>query len=49
MEWPGLTATERIINTEHWFSDVAIGALLGIASGLHVINEENKKKSIFKK
>ena len=35
-----LTATERIVNTEHWFTDVAIGALLGIASGLHVINEE---------
>ncbi len=39
----GLSATERILNNDHWFSDVTLGALLGIASGLHVINEEKKR------
>jgi len=39
----GLAATERLLNNEHWFTDVSLGALLGIAGGLHVINEENKR------
>ncbi len=33
----GFSAAERVINNDHWFSDVTLGALLGIASGLHVI------------
>jgi len=44
----GLSAAERLLNDEHWFSDVTLGALLGIASGLHVISEEktrNKKNN----
>lgn len=39
----GISATERILNNEHWFSDVVLGALLGVASGLHVTNEEAKR------
>lgn len=39
----GISAAERIINNDHWFSDVTLGALLGIASGLHVINGEKKR------
>ncbi|MEE9429900.1 MAG: phosphatase PAP2 family protein [Melioribacteraceae bacterium] len=39
----GLTATQRLLNGEHWFSDVALGTLLGIASGLHVISEEKNR------
>jgi len=40
----GFSAAERIINNDHWFSDVTLGALLGIAGGLHVINEESDRK-----
>ncbi len=40
----GLSATERLINNEHWFSDILLGAALGIVSGIHVINEEAKRK-----
>jgi hypothetical protein len=44
----GLSATERIINSQHWFSDVVIGALVGIAGGIHVLNEESKRKNMEK-
>lgn len=40
-----LSATERLINSQHWFTDVALGALVGIAGGIHVINEEAKRNS----
>lgn len=39
----GLSAAERLINNEHWFTDIALGAFLGIVSGFHVINEEYKR------
>ena len=39
----GLSAIERLINSQHWFTDVVLGALLGIAGGIHVINEEAKR------
>ncbi len=41
----GLSAAERLINSQHWFSDVAIGASLGILSALHVLNSESKRKN----
>jgi len=41
----GLAATERIINNEHWLTDVILGALIGIAGGVHVINEESKREN----
>ena len=41
----GLSATERLINNEHWFSDILLGAALGVVSGIHVINEEAKRKN----
>ncbi|MCP5062744.1 MAG: phosphatase PAP2 family protein [Ignavibacteriae bacterium] len=40
----GLSAAERLLNDKHWFSDVTLGALLGIAGGLHVISEEKNRK-----
>jgi membrane-associated phospholipid phosphatase len=39
-----LTGFSRIYNNQHWFSDVFAGALLGLTSGFHVINEENKRE-----
>lgn len=44
----GLAATERLINSQHWFTDVALGAFVGILGGLHVINEESKRNSSVK-
>lgn len=41
----GLTAVERIINSQHWFSDVLLGSSLGIISALHVLNEEKSRNS----
>ena len=40
-----LTGFSRIYNNQHWFSDVFAGALLGLTSGFHVINEENKRQN----
>jgi membrane-associated phospholipid phosphatase len=42
----GLASAERLINSQHWFSDVVLGALVGIAGGLHVINEEAKREKV---
>jgi len=41
----GLAATERLINSQHWFSDVVLGATLGILSGVHVVNQETKRNN----
>jgi membrane-associated phospholipid phosphatase len=38
-----LTAYARVLNNQHWFSDVVIGALLGLSSGLHVVYNEPKR------
>ena len=40
-----LSAIERLINSQHWFTDVALGALVGIAGGIHVLNEESKRNN----
>lgn len=40
-----LSAVERLINSQHWFTDVTLGALLGIAGGIHVISEEYKREN----
>ncbi len=37
------TAYARVLNNQHWFSDVVIGSLIGISGGLLVVNEENKR------
>ena len=44
----GLAATERLINSEHWFTDIALGALVGIAGGIHVIKQESDRESASK-
>ena len=41
----GLASAERLINSQHWVSDIALGALVGIAGGIHVINEESKRQN----
>lgn len=38
-----LTGFSRIYNNQHWFSDVFVGAILGISSGFFVLNEEKKR------
>ena len=38
-----LTGFSRVYNNQHWFSDVAAGALLGIGSGLFVLNMDEKR------
>lgn len=43
-----LSAIERLINSQHWFTDVTLGALLGIAGGIHVINEQSKRDNNIK-
>jgi membrane-associated phospholipid phosphatase len=40
-----LTGFARIYNNQHWFSDVFVGALLGLTSGFHVINQERKRQN----
>jgi membrane-associated phospholipid phosphatase len=40
-----LTGFARVYNNQHWFSDVIVGALLGLTSGFHVINEEYKRQN----
>lgn len=39
----GLTAYARVLNNQHWFSDVIVGALFGILSGTHVMSQEYKR------
>ncbi len=39
-----LTAYSRVLNNQHWFSDVLIGSAIGIAGGLHV-NYKEKLRS----
>lgn len=38
-----LTATARVINNQHFLSDVFVGALLGFGAGMYVINKENER------
>ncbi|MCB9210794.1 MAG: phosphatase PAP2 family protein [Ignavibacteriales bacterium] len=40
-----LTAYARILNNQHWFSDILMGSLIGISGGIFVINEENNRES----
>jgi membrane-associated phospholipid phosphatase len=35
----------RIYDNQHWFSDIVVGALLGLTAGFHTINEENKREN----
>lgn len=41
----GLTAYARVLNNQHWFSDVVVGALIGIVSGLHVMTREHERNT----
>ncbi|MCF8240600.1 MAG: phosphatase PAP2 family protein [Melioribacteraceae bacterium] len=41
-----LTAYARVLNNQHWFSDVVFGALIGISSGVHVITRERRRLKI---
>ncbi len=40
-----LTATARVINNQHFLSDVVWGALLGFGAGMYVINKEEEIES----
>jgi hypothetical protein len=40
-----LTAYARILNNQHWFSDIVFGSLIGIAGGMFVIHQENNRES----
>ncbi|MBM4161832.1 MAG: phosphatase PAP2 family protein [Ignavibacteria bacterium] len=40
-----LTAIARAHNNQHWFSDVFVGAGLGLVSGLYVIGREHERSS----
>ena len=40
-----LTAYSRVRDNQHWFTDVVLGALVGIAGGLHVIAQEKERES----
>ena len=40
-----LTAFSRVYNNQHWFSDVLVGAAIGIGSGLHVVSCETHRTS----
>jgi membrane-associated phospholipid phosphatase len=40
-----LTALARVHDNQHWFSDVVVGAGLGLAAGLHVIAREEQRTS----
>jgi membrane-associated phospholipid phosphatase len=39
-----LTAFARVYNNQHWTSDVFVGAILGFATGMHVINKEKQRE-----
>lgn len=38
-----LTAYARILNNQHWFSDIVFGSLIGIAGGLFVVDSEKQR------
>ncbi|QQS37555.1 MAG: phosphatase PAP2 family protein [Ignavibacteriales bacterium] len=38
-----ITAFSRVYNNQHFFSDVVIGGLLGLGTGLFVVNRENER------
>jgi len=40
-----LTAYSRVVNNQHWFSDVVVGAALGLGAGLHVIGMGKRHES----
>ena len=40
-----LTVLARVRNNQHWFSDVVVGAGLGLAAGLHVTAREEQRTS----
>ncbi|MBI9072559.1 MAG: phosphatase PAP2 family protein [Melioribacteraceae bacterium] len=39
-----LTAYARVLNNQHWFSDVVIGSLVGMSGGMFVINQQNVRE-----
>jgi membrane-associated phospholipid phosphatase len=39
-----ITAVARVRNNQHWASDVAVGAVLGITAGFSAVNREEKEK-----
>lgn len=40
-----LTAYSRVLNNQHWFSDVIIGSAIGIAGGLHVVYKDRLRNN----
>ncbi len=40
-----LTAYARVLNNQHYLSDVFFGALVGISGGLHTVTQEKKREN----
>jgi membrane-associated phospholipid phosphatase len=40
----GLAAIARVVNNQHWLSDVVTGGLLGFCSGYFVVHEEQQRE-----
>jgi membrane-associated phospholipid phosphatase len=43
--WAGLTGYERIRENKHWFSDVCLGAAIGVFSSYSVLNANSKNNN----
>jgi len=41
----GMTAYARVLNNQHWFSDVFVGALMGFIGGYHVNRMEDERNN----
>ena len=40
----GLTAISRVVNNQHWFSDVVFGSVLGLGAGYFVVYREEERE-----
>jgi hypothetical protein len=40
----GLTAVSRVVNNQHWVSDVFFGSVLGLGAGYFVVHMENERE-----
>jgi membrane-associated phospholipid phosphatase len=40
----GLTAISRVVNNQHWLSDVVLGSVIGMGAGYFVIRQENDRE-----
>jgi len=40
----GLTALSRVVNNQHWLSDIVLGSVMGMGAGYFVIQRENERE-----